>query len=725
MKRLMLCMLYAMPVLLNAQTALRGRVSVEGDTAQAVPFAAVLLFHAADTSRIAHSAVTDQQGCYAVGSLPVGGYLMRVSSLGYAERRVAVMVEEGGVVANVALRRASVDVDEVVIASERLPTTMSQVVRPVTVVERGALDAMPQQSLADAFEYVPSVDIRQRGVLGVQADLSIRGGTYDQNAILINGINFTDPQTGHSNLSIPLDIDDVQQLEVIEGPAGRAIGANALGGAVGFVTPTVVGLTARAHALYGDHGLYKASLQLAGGSASARGFVAASALGSDGYMHNTDFSTRNLFARGVLGLGSVELNAQVGFADKAFGSNGFYTLSYPEQYEESQTWLGSVGLSAGGRLNLRANAYWRRLDDRYLLVRDNPSFYQNYHLTDVLGANAQLALRSSFGLTALGTEWRNERILSSRLGDELASSLPIGGVDDVRYDHGYSRLYATLFLDHTYQYGRLRVSGGGIVYLGVRPAATARFYPGLDLSLQATARLRVFASLGSAFRLPTFTDLFYQSPNNVGNRHLRMEQAYIYEAGLAYVGGLLGGKAKLFYRQGTDIIDWVRPADTVLYTPMNLTTLNTVGYELGLNLRLGRLFGERQWFRLNRVGLGYAHISSAKESGSYQSVYALDYLRHKAIGTVELTLWRHLSCSAMLVYQLRNGSYDREDPITHVATPVPFEGFVTLDARIALRTKYLTPYLEAANLTNAEAFDYSGLMLPKRWLRLGLRWSLR
>lgn len=725
MKRLFLSLLAMLPMLAQAQGQLQGRVCVHGDTAQAVPFAAVMLFHTSDTVRIVRSAVTDQRGRYAIGAVPEGQYLLRVSSLGYAEQRVPLAVAAGGAEADVPLRRVSVDVDEVVIASERMPTTMSQVVRPVTVVGRSALEAMPQQSLADAFEYVPSVDIRQRGVLGVQADLCIRGGTYDQNAILINGVNFTDPQTGHSNLSIPLDIDDVSQVEVIEGPAGRAVGANALGGAVGFVTPSTMGLNARAHALYGNHGLYKANLSVAGGSAMARGFVALSALGSQGYMHNTDFSTRNLFARGSLNVGRAELNAQFGFADKAFGSNGFYTLSYPEQYEENQTWLGSVGVSAGKKLNVRANAYWRRLDDRYLLVRSDPAFYHNYHLTDVLGANAQLALRSSLGLTALGTEWRSESIVSTRLGDALSRSRTIRGIDDARYDHGYSRLYATLFIDHTYQYGRLRVSGGGIMYMGVSPTATTRFYPGLDVSLQATGRLRLFASLSSAFRLPTFTDLFYQSPNNVGNRDLRMEQAYIYEAGVAYAGGLLGGKAKLFYRQGTDIIDWVRTSDTALYTTMNMTTLNTVGYELGLNLRTGRLFDAQRWFRLDRVGLGYAHISTTKASGTYQSVYALDYLRHKATGTVELSLWRRLSCSAMLVYQHRNGSYDREDPVTHAATPVPFRGFVTLDARIALRTEHLTPYLEATNLTNAEAFDYSGLMLPKRWFRLGLRWNMR
>lgn len=727
MKKLLCLMLVVMfaATLLRAQTAVVGRVCDVRDTAISLPYSAVMLYHAVDSTRMVRSAVADANGQFAIAGVEEGQYLLRVSSLGYAEQRVLVSLSGEQQHVDVKLCEVSQDIDEVVITSERTPTTMAQVVRPVTVIERNTLATMPQQALADVFEYIPSVDIRQRGVLGVQADLCIRGGTYDQNAVLINGINFTDPQTGHSSLSIPLDVDHVAQVEVVEGPAGRAVGANAMGGAVGFVTPRDADFNMTANALYGSHGLYKAALSAVGGNARAHGFVAASAMGSNGYIHNTDFNSKNLFARGTLNLGGAELNAQFGFADKAFGSNGFYSLSYPEQYEENQTWLGSVGVSAGRRLNVRANAYWRRLDDRYLLVRDNPSFYENYHLTDVLGGNLQLSLRSALGITALGTEWRNEGIVSTRLGDELAEPRAIRGIDSVRYNHAYSRTYATAFVDHTYQYGRLRLSGGGIMYVGVEPRAAARFYPGVDVSLQATGQLRLFASLSSAFRLPTFTDLFYKSPLNVGNRELRMEQAYIYEAGAAFATPMLSSKAKVFYRQGTDIIDWVRTADTALYTTMNMTTLNTLGYELGLTLRLASLTAPSSWFRLDRVAVGYAHISTTKQSGDYQSVYALDYLRHKATATLELTLLRRLSCAAMLVYQHRNGNYDAEDPVSHVVTAIPFGGFTTLDVRLAWRMAHFTPYVEATNLTNAKAFDYSGLMLPQRWFRVGVRWNFR
>lgn len=724
-KNILLFVLLFSAMRISAQTTLTGRIHDVIDTAAFLPYASVVLCPEYDSLRAAKTTVADGRGRYMLADVCAGNYVLRVSSLGYAERVMRFCIGHEPLSIDVPMSEAVHGIDEVVVASERLPVSLSQVVRPVTVIERNALGAMPQQGLADVFEYVPSVDIRQRGPLGVQADLSIRGGTYDQNAILINGINFTDPQTGHSNLSIPLDIDHVAQIEVIEGPAGRAIGANALGGAVGFVTPTEQTLNLRANALYGEHGLYKAALSATGGSSMLSGFVAASAMGSNGYIHNTDFAAKNVFARGVLDLGKAELNAQFGFADKAYGSNGFYSLSYPEQYEENKTWLSSVGVSAGKQFNIKANTYWRRLDDRYLLVRDNPAFYQNYHLTDVIGANLQLAMRTALGLTALGTEWRNESILSTRLGDELSEARAIRGLSDVRYDHAYSRLYTTVFVDHTFQYGRLRVSGGGIMYVGVNPKATARFYPGLDISVQANSQLRLFASISSAFRLPTFTDLFYQSPNNVGNRHLRMEQAYIYETGAALSLSAFSAKAKLFFRQGSDIIDWVRTADTALYTPLNMLTLNTLGYELGFVLRPFQWFAHNGWCSLERVGLGYAYIDATKQSGQYQSVYALDYLKHKATASVELMLWRRLNCSAIAVYQHRNGSYDLEDPSTRIATAIPFAGFATLDVRVAYRLPHLTPYIEATNITNAEAFDYSGLLLPRRWIKVGVRWNMR
>jgi iron complex outermembrane receptor protein len=119
------------------------------------------------------------------------------------------------------------DLAEIEVSAQRSPALYSQVARIVSVIERKEIESSPAQSVQDLLEYVAGVDVRQRGVEGVQADVSIRGGTFDQTLILLNGINITDPQTGHHNLNIPLSLSQIERIEILEGPAARVYGPNA------------------------------------------------------------------------------------------------------------------------------------------------------------------------------------------------------------------------------------------------------------------------------------------------------------------------------------------------------------------------------------------------------------------------------------------------------------------------------------------------------------------
>jgi len=125
---------------------------------------------------------------------------------------------------------SNIDIDEVIVATDRTPVTFTQMVLQPVVISTRQLDAAPQQSLIDFLEYTPSLDIRQRGLNDVQADLSIRGGSTDQNAIIINKINFSDPQTGHNNFALPIDLGNTQKIEIVSGAQSRILGTNALNG---------------------------------------------------------------------------------------------------------------------------------------------------------------------------------------------------------------------------------------------------------------------------------------------------------------------------------------------------------------------------------------------------------------------------------------------------------------------------------------------------------------
>ena len=126
--------------------------------------------------------------------------------------------------------------EEVSVTGSRAPLTKSQAARMVTVLDRQAIAQAPVQSINDLLKYAIGVDVRQRGPIGAQTDISIRGGTSEQIILLLNGINICDPQTGHNAMDLPVDLNDIVRIEVIEGPAGRIYGTSSLVGAINVVT---------------------------------------------------------------------------------------------------------------------------------------------------------------------------------------------------------------------------------------------------------------------------------------------------------------------------------------------------------------------------------------------------------------------------------------------------------------------------------------------------------
>ena len=118
-------------------------------------------------------------------------------------------------------------IDEVGITGNLSSPTRS-VVPPTTLFDRKAGGAGPLQTLESALRLAPEVDVRERGGKGVQADISIRGGSFDQTMILLNGINFTDARTGHQSHALPVDLDCVSGIELIDGVTGVGAFAGAV-----------------------------------------------------------------------------------------------------------------------------------------------------------------------------------------------------------------------------------------------------------------------------------------------------------------------------------------------------------------------------------------------------------------------------------------------------------------------------------------------------------------
>ncbi|MBK7407455.1 MAG: TonB-dependent receptor plug domain-containing protein [Saprospirales bacterium] len=319
------------------------------------------------------------------------------------------------------------DLPDITIRENRQEFKFSEASRNMEVITQEQIRSAPVISVAELLHYVAGVDVRQRGVHGVQADVSIRGGTFDQTLILINGIKMTDPQTGHHALNLPVDLDNIERIEVLKGPAARVYGQNAFAGAINIVTKTPTESFAQFQLQAGQHGLggvrFSASLPIKG----MEQYISFSKDFSQGYRYNTDYDINNFFYQLRHKWAKNEVRLLAGYTERTFGANGFYASPlFTDQFEAVQTSLAALELShESNGWTITPRLYWRRNQDEYIFVRRNPSLYRNFHLGNVAGFETNASKRTKLGVTGLGIDLQRNWLVSNNLGERQRSSVAI------------------------------------------------------------------------------------------------------------------------------------------------------------------------------------------------------------------------------------------------------------------------------------------------------------
>ncbi len=614
-----------------------------------------------------------------------------------------------------------IELAEVEVTASRAPKLYSEAGRLVTVVTRKEIEAMPVQSLQGLLKYVMNVDVRERGPLGVQADLSIRGGSFDQVMVLLNGVNITDPQTGHHNFNLPVDIKSIQRIEVLEGPAARVHGPNAFSGAVNIITATTQNNHVSAHVMGGDYGLWSAGGAINHNTGDVTHYASASQTAGDGYVNNTDFKRHNLFYQLQFHKNRELLNFQTGYTRQGFGANAFYSGKYPDQFENTRTFFSALSFETGDLIHVKPVLYWRRNHDRFELFRDGknaPSWYSghNYHLTDVFGGGLNATISWKPGETSFGGEVRSESVWSNVLGQPMLDTIGVPGEKEGLFTHSYSRTNASLFVEHNARVGQLSISAGIMANLNSGLDYSAEWFPGIDLSYWFGPSLKWIASYNRTLRMPTFTDLFYSSATNQGNARLKPEEASTIETGFRYVTNGLEGHVNGFFRRGTNLIDWGRTAGEVTpYTTSNINRIDAVGIEGSLVVDVAALVPAAPLLQMLRFNYAYIQQDKSPREG-YESVYVLNHLKHKLSMSVDHSLIKNITARWMFLYQEREGFFVSSSDHERV----DYKPVWLTDLRVSWHNGPWRVYGEAANLFDRSYFDMGELPRPGRWIRAGI-----
>ncbi|MFI5070957.1 MAG: TonB-dependent receptor plug domain-containing protein [Terriglobales bacterium] len=564
--------------------------------------------------------------------------------------------------------------ESVVVTGTFAPVPTNEIDRSVAVIDTRE-NSLLFNRWTDYLELDPSVDLQQRAADGVQADLSIRGSTFAQTLVLLNGLRMNDVQSSHHDMDLPLPTDSLERIEILRGAGSTFYGSDAVGGTINFITGPPAYSEFRVGSAIGNFGTNQESVsadmvgdKLDEQLSAARDF-------SSGFRPDRDYRSLTIFsntgAQSDLGRTLVML----GYGDKPFGADQFYGNF--NSWERTKSWFAGLKQDLGDKTEFDLG--YRRHTDEFVLIRDNPSVYENNHIDE--SWQAALRRKESLGQNSTlfyGGEGFHESIVSNNLGNHARSHGAVYADYDVR------------------AWRRLSFSAGAREE--IFDTGDSEFAPTVAAGYWIKSGWKLKASASRAFRLPTYTDLYYSDPANVGNPNLKPETAWSYEGGLVWdQGGRYKAEVTVFERHEKNDIDYVRGVSSSgPYQATNINSINFTGVETSFGMRLPRS---------QEIDFSYTGLYGAQQAlNGLQSKYIFNYPVADAV-----VAWQG-KLPGKLIARSRIG----------VASRYSSDPYGVWDADIGREFEHARAHLAFSNLSDTHYEEVRGVIMPGRSVIFGI-----
>jgi len=633
-----------------------------------------------------------------------------------------------------------ISIPEVVISTCPGNLSPKEAPRSISIILPQEIINAASTSLGEVLEGVAGFDLRERGAFGIQSDISIRGGSFEQTAMIINGVRWSAPHTAHHLMDVTFDVEDISRIEVLKGGSSPFLGTGALSGTASIFTGPGRENKAFASIKAGSFGMLRIKSTVDFGSQNFRHRFAVSRLSTTGYVENTDakmmlasYSSSLIHEAGLF-------NFSISSANKAFGAQNFYTASYPTQYEETETLQSQLSWEQSyGNLKLQGALHIRNHNDMFELFRESEDFYENTadgfyvmngdtaalyapgaswyhgpnrHKSLTKGTSGSAVYDGSLGFTAFRFDLRKESVFSNVLG-KLEGALE----GDTVLTKGDSRTTNESAISHRFSAGRFATTVTGGITNGVFGTF---FLPGatLTMRLEEEGSALLFGSANRSMRQPSFTDLYYNIGGAQGSIDLQPEWSDNFETGIRVSLDInekqaLSFEQALFIRQGHNLIDWVRFAGEDTTRATNFREVTFTGMETSLKLK--NVNG-------NYIEAHYTAMKASESSSGFESNYVLDFLKHQLNVRALITLPGEINLTFRYSLQDREGGY--YNPVDEIEEEfVPLNLFGVSISKNFMDGK-LNTNLRVDNVLDIEVHDIGNVRLPGRMIRVGLNFAL-
>jgi len=566
------------------------------------------------------------------------------------------------------------ELEPVVVTANHYPKAISEITRILHVID--STEIIKHSSLVEVLKNITGLDIKIRGD-GTQVDPGIRGATFQQVLIMIDGVRVNDPQTGHHNLNIPVPLEDIGRIEILSGTASSLYGSDACGGVINIITKKSNRI--KAGIGMGSYG-YRRFDATVGYAQSYLGYKMEQ---SDGYEPGYEYKINNLFGKLRFNLGA-RLNNQlsIGYLHKPFGAKNFYA-PYPS-WEKNEALVINFNNQwfALPIVMFESSILFRTHIDTFVLDRTRPEFYANRHQSFTCG----LQILSHFtpkklGYLITGIEVFRDSINSTRLGMRHNQRLGF-----------FSQIEKKFFAERI------------ILLAGIRDDYYSRWgstiNPHISLALRVFPGLKLHTSSGSSFRAPTFTELYYYDPANLGDSLLKPERAWENEIGVTAVLKNFSYHSAVYLRNTDDNIDWVKNSEESVWQVKNIGKTRVFGLESSMSLSFGSLMNIK-------TGFSYTQIMHELPE-SYISKYALQVPVLKSFATLDV----------LSILEFNPVYYYYDDKSHQIIINTGINRKIAIGRKIDSNLSF-----NITNLLDNRYEDFQGVPIPGRQMKIGVNFG--